>query len=323
MKTLLSTMILAIAVLSLNAQSVKVGQVTSIINFDSYDIAIVETDAEQVYKSSAYEHGLLNVGKQIKLFFTNDDLEEARAILSNRSTIILKKIGNDITEEDFLGLKFPIVEDGIMHFASKNHADYVYDYIDRLMERSTDEMNDVFDVFELTYTDYVSYRTWWNYEYDWIDGEFTEGELNRIYDREFISDDIHKTFLNEDQLIGIGDKIYLFYGLGTQIEVDKNDQDAIQKLREMPRDGGIRQISSLISKAPKATTFTFHSDRVWLSDTKALIIVNPNLSFRSRVEVENIECSSVSKKLAVFVDRVYGNGTTEAYPTVGGTLYVD
>ncbi len=322
-------MILAIAVLSLNAQTTKLGEVSSVINFDDYDVAIVETDTENIYKSSAYRAGQLQIGKQIKLYFKTDALEEARAILGNKTTVIFKKIGNEITPEDFLGLKFPAVEDGIMRFNSRDHADQVYDYIDKLMSRSTDEMNDVLDVFELNYSDYVSYRTWWNYEYDWIDGEFTEKELDRIYDKEFVPDDIIKSFLNENQLVGVGDKVYLFYGLNMHVAVDKTDLAAIKKLEALPRDGDIRKISSLISKEPTADTFTFiGGGGKGVYPYKSYFNVNGDLGFETSITTEKIECEAGGRELAVYVDKIETNDQgvqerSEYDDDADGTLYIN
>ncbi|MBK6952785.1 MAG: hypothetical protein IPH24_12245 [Crocinitomicaceae bacterium] len=79
------------------------------------------------------------------------------------------------------------------------------------------------------------FRTHFNQENNWLTGSFTLEEIERIAMKDFVSDEILKTFLNAERFVGVGDSIFYWHAGKIQIAIHKDYSRGILTLSNLPR----------------------------------------------------------------------------------------
>ncbi|MBI1836514.1 MAG: hypothetical protein HYR91_04545 [Flavobacteriia bacterium] len=146
--------------------------------------------------------------------------------------ILAKRIensANGIPPRLFYSL--PKLDNEILYFDSKEHLEEVYDLVTDFVSMNNSEnvtSLNILSRIEKEFNNYVSFNKMFEDKYDFDHNSFTDAEVTKIEKEDFINDEILKTFLNSNRLIGFGDKIYFYLNRGTFISFEKGRNNLIE-----------------------------------------------------------------------------------------------
>jgi hypothetical protein len=217
------------------AQSMN-GTVVGIISLGTQDYCFISEDGtSNVFKTSPYTAGELQVQDEVDLRRTRiqNQVEVTADPLSTQLFAMLEVAvpGQSIYYPDVSRL--PQLVDGILYFDDEAHLVEVYDMVTLFLEdESYDKgMDTKLDEIEQNeFPLFTSFRTYFNTRYNWVDGSFTELEIEDISNKDYVFDEIYKMFLNESALIGIDDRVYYYHDEDNIVSVLSTDEEGILTL---------------------------------------------------------------------------------------------
>lgn len=209
-------------------------KVLSIVPVGQLKYCIVnELGSENVYKSTVYEKSSLNVNQILKLDLTARADKMIQLIDAQLLEVILakkiEKSENGIPPRLFYSL--PKLENEILFFESKEHLEETYglvtDFIYKNLNDNVTSLN-ILSRIEKEYNNYISFNKMFEEKYNFGQNPFTDAEVTKIENEDFINDEILKTFLNSNRLIGFGERVYFYLNRSTFISFDKDRNDLIE-----------------------------------------------------------------------------------------------
>jgi len=226
---ILSLCLLAISIGAIG-QSLAPGTVSAIVSLGIYDIAVInETGTSSHYKTGPYTPGSLVQNENVQLDFFPNDPTSAYVTSNNLQEMV---IGVLVTNPTGINWTPPELEGDILFFTDEAH--YAA-YVSQIEVYLTDkEEHDGLDLIEGEFQGFISYRTEFNNEHNWLTETFTEEELDEIYEEDFLHNNIHKTLLSRYREVGIGNKIYYVHEPGVVISFDKTFTEGLTILRGQP-----------------------------------------------------------------------------------------
>lgn len=126
---------------------------------------------------------------------------------------------------------------GILTFTSEEHLQQYYQTLDEMVDAGHDEDKDV-DALLKEVEDglnFLSYRQDFINKYDWEDKEFTAEEIDEMYKKDFIIDEVRKSILNEYLEVGIGDYIYVYFSENQVYKIPNSKFDVVTSIRDMEK----------------------------------------------------------------------------------------
>lgn len=220
------------------AQTIVDAHVLGIIPLGLDEYAVIQEDGtENYYETSPYPAGELVQSQAVQLEFNNGQTLQAEVIAASLNSTLFAQ---DIEQTDPPGATvppsytMPTVENGILFFNSTQHIAEVYDALTTFTENG--DIDEQLDIIEATYTGFTSYRTWFNNEYNWLNGVLTLQQIDQITQENFIPDEIKKTLLNQDRFIGINDSVYYFHNLGCIMRVHKDNHEVLGHFEDIERE---------------------------------------------------------------------------------------
>jgi hypothetical protein len=302
-KKLMLSLILVLASFIGNSQTTK-GKVLTVMNLGSLDYSIInDLDNNSYYQTSPYNQGELVVGQLVT--FNEIEVGQVKVTAPSLTTFLYASIINSSTPEQPNITSMPELIDGILYFEDMEHYESVYDELDGY--RGDLEEDDYFDLFEANFIGFTSYRTEFNTKWNLLEGEFSHDELMIIYDDEIVFDDLQKTLLNEDRLIGIGDEIIYQHAQGEFVTIDKNDEDALNVLMSIdPYADLLDPRTRIVGK----TRYDISIVGVTGSASKGIhVIIEDELKYESFGHVAPVGCEIYRKAFRVDVVRSTFDGS--------------
>lgn len=299
------TIFMFLLAFGVNSQILKEAEVRVVLSMGELDYAIIsETGTSNYYKTSIYAEGELLVNEQVKLNFNSQSDYTPSVVAEGLSnTLYSELIGNESRSIAQPPLEnMPSIENEILFFNDESAALKYYNslsaYINDTITGDT-IVEEKLDLFEEYYSGYTSWRTSLNDRYDWDNNSFDDDQIASIEAEDFVNDVIQKTFLNKNRLVGIGDRIYYFHKENVKIDIDKNDEEALQILIDIEDGDNLTGTGSPVMFLER---FNIHAPQVDLYATKSSI-TNPEVR---KVEltpvVNNISCSIYKKTLYLDMD---------------------
>ena len=298
-KVSLSILFLLIGVIA-TAQELKDAVVMGVIPIGNNYFAIInDVESNISYKTSAYKNDELDTNQPLQLLFTNDNgirIEVISRILTER--VYVHEIGNTAniltTSPAF---RMPILENDILFFESEAHINECMILIENYIDHDNTNTDDMLDNIEELYIGYTSYRTWFNTEYDWLNGSFTTEQLIATAKLDFLNDDIFKTLLNENKLIGVGSTVHCIEAPGISVSCDKTNLAAIQAISAIGDKYG-KVTSDLLLEVSKYDLDLF-IDGEEHSPPKGKHIVTETLQYVTENLITDLNCNTYDKKLQI------------------------
>lgn len=116
---------------------------------------------------------------------------------------------------------------------------------------------------------------------------------------DFVSDDIHKTLLNEHRLIGIGSEVVYYHRLNQWVKLNKNETEAIEDLARIDDAETLFDPEiEFVRKKP----ILIHSPLISIAPLKGEFIWG-DFRFTSQPIFQNVNCSIYEKLLLVEIDK--------------------
>ena len=223
--------------LKTHAQNLIDGRVVGTIPFgnDAYSI-IQEEQGDNTFQTSPHPMGALQANQTLQLLINQDNEHQVEVIASSLSTPLFAQL---VTIEPNINTTLPnftepIVENGILFFQNKAHIAEVYEALTTFTDQG--DMDEQLDIFQAEYPGYRSFREYIIQTYNWLEGSLSQQQLSELYDEDFIADEIKKTFLNENRMVGVADSVYYFHDIGGVYRFGKENRSLIQIFEDMDRD---------------------------------------------------------------------------------------
>jgi hypothetical protein len=339
------------------AQSVEIGQVKAILHIGDLDISIIQNNTTgTLYKTTLYPKGMLDDNQAVELMkLTTPDLVEVVDI-SNDITIHAKVINAPTTNvNEELAYLLPEEENGILWFLSQEHLFTTYLLMDDYLldggenRLSSDEK---LNLIESEYAGFTSYRTFFEQKFNLLEGSFTDVEIERIENLEFVNYEVLMTFLNKYRMIGIGDKVYYYHESDVIVEFNKDNLEILNLFESIAILIGEQDISIIGNDSPllnliaageasvlsnktrvfskgsiydQITGYGYQTVGVVNNDIDACLPMRKSLkltvSFYETGQYSNYQSYSLVGNGATLVVN-WGDGVTISYPNYDGTYAV-
>jgi len=328
MKTkIISAFVLLFLSIGTIAQTIVDATVVAVIPLGNQAFSVLnETGTENYYKTSPHVSGALNINQQIQIeLHPNNNV--GRLIAPTLSEPLFCRIiqPNTPLEQVVNVLVYmPQLENNILFFEDSTQIRLFYDEIVELSDRSNKELDLLLNGIEAQFNGFVSYRTWFNNQYDWLNGAFASKEIERISKLDFMNDEIIKTFFNENRFIGIGDSVYYYHNQNVVVSAKKNYNRGILALSALPADYDVYGTGSIVlsDTALRAYSELYESG----SGPKGVAIVTDSLRYVSSPYKQNVNCNVHTKLLRLEVTEYFtntsGNTILEPYYN-NGTLSIN
>lgn len=219
------------------AQSLIEARVIGTIPLGTTVYSIIhESNSDNTYKTSPHSIGALLTNQVVQIRQTENGSDQVEIIASSLTTtlyadLIIQEYNNQNSLPSFTELS---IENDILFFEDRAHIAAVYDALTRFTDQSN--IDEQLDIFQAEYPSYISFRQYIINKYNWINGRLNSQDLLNLYQEDFIADEIKKTFLNENRMVGVGDSIYFFHDLGEIYRFSKENVSLIGLLEDMDRD---------------------------------------------------------------------------------------
>ncbi|MFC5044799.1 FG-GAP-like repeat-containing protein [Aquimarina hainanensis] len=180
-----------------------------------------------------------------------------------------------------------------------------YQYLEKWADQR--DIDEGLDKIEAMFPGYISYRTWFNTTYNWLDGAFTEKELEAIYAKDIHGDDIAKTLYNQYSEIGIGEYVYTKLSENMTIKTPKTKLHLLETLRKEERGGDKLPEKVLKQEGTKLLSkkFTFQ---------KSTVYVGEDTYYESSASVSSGVCEVYRKGLRVALDKFVHSDDEDCAP---------
>lgn len=285
-------------------QEFRDANVVAVITLGAHHYSIInETGTDNYFKTSPHEIGELSQDQNVELKFHPNNQNQAKVIASSlKSNLFCHLIGSNSPINEFVDVLelMPTLENEILFFEDRAHIDAFYDEVTLLFARSDKEMDVLLDIIEDQFDGFTSYRTWFNQEYNWLDGAFTKEDIDRISNLDFINDEIQKTMLNQEMLVGLSDSIYYFHSANVQIAIQKDNSRLLNILKDLTPDYDIFEPSSFL--VVFQTEAKLISGLNSISPPKGEAVITDDLYYETTVSTSSPdECDTYTHKVRVYL----------------------
>lgn len=322
-------LILMLLTIGAFGQNYRHAIVKAIIPFGQSSYAVLEElNTSNYFKTSPFPHGDLSMNQQVEFDYSSNNSNQHQVyatsltgnlfchgiLISNQNQQIVNYLTN-----------MPEIEGEILFFDDTTQMRNYALALDQLLVDTVLEMDELLDIVEQQFSGFVSYRTWFNETYDWLEGSFSTQEIIDLTEREFVNDEVLKTILNENRFVGIGEKVYYYHSRDVIIAVNKTNQLRIGQMEVIPDNYDVFGYGSMFLGDTTVDLISYKY--VPGSGNYAKLEVNDTLSYESVLGYENVNCSVFEKLYRVWIyetwaDSVGATPNTEKYE-VSGTLEIN
>ena len=291
------------------AQEVKKATVAAILPLGSQEYSILHEDAsDNYYRTSPYPAGTFVHNQLVELHKT----EVIRVISPSLHEYLyaqpMSSPGSGNSRLPFSDL--PVLDNEILFFRDEAHARTFYDQLRESLELDDNPeiaADDKLDVFEEYYPGFLSYRSLLRKKHDRENGSFTQIEIEAAVAEDFVNDDVQKTFLNHNRMVGIGNTVYYFHQKDVTVKTDRSNFPEIAVLAGLDAEidlyetsipnqkGHFEIIAPGINSAMKSEAFIDDNNKV---------VVQPWLN--------NVDCDIYTKELLMNIQwGTFDDGTNQ------------
>ncbi len=298
------------------AQTLKDGHVIGTVPLGSSEYSIIHEDnSDHYYKTSPHTTGELTTNQFVELSFDQAETDQAEVITATLTSTLFCEIMQEESPAPTVLPTFtePTVENGMLFFQSTQHIAEVYEALTNFTDQG--DIDEQLDIFETAYPGYVSFRMYLITKYNWLQGALTQQELTNLYYEDFIADEIKKTFLNDERMVGVGDSVYYMHDLGFIYAVHKDSNDVIQALADTDREDDVLEPSGSAYKY--LLEIDIRKGHIEGED-RGTVIVDPDDDgdscwYKTRLVYRNdVDCEPFVKGFSIYL--------VEYYLPEGGTL---
>jgi hypothetical protein len=300
--------------LSVKSQEIENAIVSLILPIGNQDYCIIVDESTNIrYKSSPYNKGELTLSQNVSLSVIENQtntFEVSSPTLTNRLYAT-----SDLTPADdeflFPTNNLPQIVNEILFFDNESAAAAYYESIDKLINENQSEesgLEERLDIIESHFTGFISYRSFLNYKYKITEGNLSEIDIDKMGNEDFVKDDIQKTLLNKDRLIGIGDFIYYFHAPNVKIKIDKLNKFALSVLKDLEDDTDVLDPNSIFFDTLNFQVIAHHVRT--MKNLRGEVIVN-NTKYTTTPQIQNVSCSvykkmvRISREKCTFTDQTW------------------
>lgn len=278
-----------------------------------------ENGTSDIYKSSLFKLGELNLGQPVEVSRTETENQiEVHATSLTKILFATKEHAEEGNSVYYPNMsQIPVMTNGVLYFQNEEHMQEVYDILDLYINDPVDNLglDEKLDKFELSeYFGYTSFRTAFNTKFNWLDGEFTERELEDIYAKDYIFDEIIKTFVNENGLISIGGMMYCYLDEDIILSTPSSNNEDISAMKSffIEKDFSTYNKSDLYHLLFTSPDIRLESDHISANnDSKAIVVESNGYTYNSGPTVRISECNTGEFK-------AYFNSVLTASYEIGG-----
>jgi len=218
------------------SQTMKDAVVIGTVPVGANNYAIINViGSNNFYKTSLYSNEQLTTNQELQLLFENDSTQAevlARTLNQRLFAYLINYSG--ASTSNLINFNMPINENGILFFENETHIQETMIMMETYSEDR--DIDDMLDNIELQFEGYTSFRTWFNIEYNWLDGTFTSQEIETISNLDFLSDDIFKTLINDEKFIGMGDSVYYLHSSQISLRFHKDYIEGYSLTKTLTKD---------------------------------------------------------------------------------------
>jgi len=321
-KVFLSTLFYLGCVATTFGQHVDDGKVVAILQYGAQDVAIIlNQDNNLHYKSTLYNAGELTATQHVDLSYPADPNQLPKVITSTLTTNVHANLmsipGGDGSPDPNLIYALPEQENSILFFNSPQHLYDVCDMMDAYLDASGEDgmdEDDKLDIIQEQYPGFVSHRDRYFETFFPDNGTFTYDDVIEVLDREFVNYNVLQTFLNEERMIGLGDKIYYYHARDFIVEFDKNDLVALNYFSGISEDFynsidvDLTDRPDFIEFIIRGNVYLISTNHGFLTSSKGAI-VDPNTgwAYQTFIDANAYEdnfCDALKKSIAVGVAEI-------------------
>lgn len=239
MKTKLLSLVVGLMCFSIQtlAQTQKTAHIIGVIPLGSNEYALLQEEAtENYYKTAPYPMGELVLNQTVKLQPTDPATGQVQVIANTLTRpLFAQPVKTDAAAPTVLPRFTPVVvTNGILFFQNKKHIAQVYNALTDFTAQG--DIDEQLDFFQAEYDGYVSFRTSLINKYNWLKGSLTPTQLAALYAEDFIADEIKKTFLNKNKLVGVGDSVYYFHTINQIYRVAKENRTVLGLFEKLEQE---------------------------------------------------------------------------------------
>jgi hypothetical protein len=304
------------------SQTTVSASVMVVVTQGPYSYAILsETNTSNLYHTSAFysTQGYLATNQQVQISFDDPNDKTQGDVIASTVSNVFCFLNTTSTNNTFNSSNnLPYVSNGILFFDDQDHIIEVHDWLEHLIDSLNIETNDVLDVLENQLTGFSSFRTKLNMDFGLTQGGMTNQEMDEYLEVDFIRDEILKTFINTNRMIGIDDSVFFMKGENVILGMDANDNNLIAGVAALPDsldvfgEGGIIALSGnpLGFNIYSPLINSYHRDKIEVNDTIsyqtfASVIKEPCAIFKRSISVDLYQESDAGTLLYNPIDPIW------------------
>lgn len=284
------------------SQTTVSASVMVVVTQGPYSYAILsETNTSNLYHTSAFysTQGYLATNQQVQISFDDpNDKTQGDVIASTVSNVFCflntTSTNNTVNSSNNL----PYVSNGILFFDDQDHIIEVHDWLEHLIDSLNIETNDVLDELENQLTGFSSFRTKLNLDFGLTQGGMTNQEMDEYLEVDFIRDEILKTFINTNRMIGIDDSVFFMKGENVILGIDAGDNNLIAGIAALPDSLDVLGEGGIIALSGNPLGINIYSPLI-NSYRRDKIEVNDTISYQTFLNVVKEPCSVYERTIAV------------------------
>lgn len=300
------------------AQNSVNAAVVAVIEQGGYSYAILsETGTSNTYQTSAYysTQGTLINNQQISLSFDNINDKSQGLVVANTISNLYCFLNAQSSNLNPISVSNPILSNDILFFDDREHVNEFHDYLEELVNNSNNDQFELLDSIEGLFIGYESHRTDFEDQHNLQTGSFSSQELETIIESDFVRDEVLKTMLNHNRMIGIGDSVYFWRQENVILSFLATKTNLISSLAATPDSVDIYGKEGLLDLIGDAQDVN-----VWWPGhygppvgDRAVLVVSEDLSYESQPILQNYNCEVYKKALMVQLNETFFDGYYSSY----------
>ena len=219
----------------------------------------------------------------------------------------------------------PDVSNNMLFFDNKAHLEDYYDAIDTFLHDLDSNEQETLDLIEAQYGGYESYRTNFNTANNWLNGSFTSQQIEDISRADLFKDEILKTLMSKDRMIGIDDTVYYHHAENISFKIHKDCTAIISDMRALIQDEEIFRNGKVFKMED---SFDMISALFQAYEPKATATYSNCIIYHTQIWTADVVCSTNERKIRVQVNEQYCTGANGSSAmnydiNLGETLVID
>ncbi|RFC55587.1 hypothetical protein [Brumimicrobium aurantiacum] len=231
-KILLMTIALCL-VSALKAQVISTN-VASKVHFGTYTYYFLESNTDDIYKTSAFPDDVLAISQYVELRYNSDKETYDITIpeLDHQGTASLESGSTPpVSEIYWEDLDMPAFSNNMLHFDDSLHAVNFFIQLDSIFSHyNQSDFDSIALAFHEHYSDYVSFWMYLDAKYHNDDDGLDYDTFLALEEEEFISDPVQQLLVSDKRLVRIDDRVFYYNDLNQIVSTEFDNYAAIEFL---------------------------------------------------------------------------------------------